>query len=163
MGIIAKELETQIVVPVLQEMGHYSPQAKNLLMGTAAVASHLGDFIQHHNGLSFGLYQTSTQIHKNVWDDYLAYNPDLASIVRGMASQKAFLRDPDSELAGNLRYATAIAWSTYLANGVQLPADSNDIHALAQCWKRYYELNSHHTEEQFIQHFGSFLSYCSAA
>ena len=38
------------------------------------------------------------------------WNPEMASRVRGLASQRAFLSDPDAELQTNLSYCTAIAW-----------------------------------------------------
>ena len=38
-----------------------------------------------------------------------------ASRVRGLASQRAFLSDPDSELQTNLSYCTAIAWLLVVA------------------------------------------------
>jgi hypothetical protein len=40
--------------------------------------------------------------------------------VRGLASQRAFLSDPDSELQTNLSYCTAIAWLLHQRSGRQL-------------------------------------------
>ena len=37
----------------------------------------------------------------------------MASRIRGLASQRAFLSDPDGELQTNLGYCTAIAWLLY--------------------------------------------------
>ncbi len=37
--------------------------------------------------------------------------------MRGLASQRAFLTDPDSELQTNLSYCTAIAWLLYQRSG----------------------------------------------
>ena len=42
----------------------------------------------------------------------------MASRVRGLASQRAFLSDPDSELQTNLSYCTAIAWLLYQRSGL---------------------------------------------
>jgi len=50
----------------------------------------------------------------------LAFHPDLASRIRGLASQRAFLEDPHSELATNLCYATAIAWVMYILHPQEL-------------------------------------------
>jgi hypothetical protein len=42
----------------------------------------------------------------------------MASRIRGLASQRAFLSDPEGELQTNLSYCTAIAWLLYQrANG----------------------------------------------
>ena len=40
--------------------------------------------------------------------------------MRGLASQRAFLSDPDSELQTNLSYCTAIAWLLYQRSGKAL-------------------------------------------
>ena len=42
----------------------------------------------------------------------------MASRVRGLASQRAFLSDPDGELQTNLSYCTAIAWLLYQRAGL---------------------------------------------
>ena len=66
----------------------------------------------HHHGTSrntFGLYRISHDQHWEIWDHYLVHYPDLASRIRGMASQHRFLENPDAELIVNHGYATAIA------------------------------------------------------
>jgi hypothetical protein len=68
----------------------------------------VGLFSGRNEGL--GLFNITAAQHRDLWDRYLAFNPDLASRVRGLASQRAFLSDPDSELQTNLSYCTAIAW-----------------------------------------------------
>ena len=42
----------------------------------------------------------------------------MASRIRGLASQRAFLSDPDGELQTNLSYCTAIAWLLYQRAGL---------------------------------------------
>ena len=56
-----------------------------------------------------GDWDTAAQ-HRDIWDRYLAFRPEIASRVRGLASQRAFLSNPDHELRTNLSYSTAIAW-----------------------------------------------------
>jgi hypothetical protein len=84
-----------------------------------------------------GIYQISTQQHRKIWDEYLAFRPDLASAVRGLASQHQFLTSPDDELVTNLAYSTAIAWVIYLSTGKSLP-DSSDQHSLCQFCHQYF-------------------------
>jgi len=67
------------------------------------------------NGKAYGIFQIDVPSHQRVWDKYLAFNPELASKVRGLASQREFLKQPHLELATNLSYATAIAWAIHLA------------------------------------------------
>jgi hypothetical protein len=66
----------------------------------------------HHlskNTNTFGLYHISHDHHWGIWDNYLVKHPELASRIRGMASQRRFLDNPDLELIVNNGYATAIA------------------------------------------------------
>ncbi len=137
MGICADELRSYVVRPVLDHVGNGSLAAENLLLGTAAVESGLGFHLKHHRGHNLGMYQIHPQTHTHLWDRYLVNNPDLASKVRGLASQRAFLTHPHAELVTNLSYATAIAWMIYCRTGKSLP-DASDSHGLAQFWVRYF-------------------------
>lgn len=112
MSLNAVELLVNIITPTLQALEISTPDAEQVLLGTAAQASGFNPFASHATGI--GLYQISAQQHRSAWDDYLAFRPDLASKVRGLASQHQFLKDPDLELKTNLIYSTAIAWIVFL-------------------------------------------------
>jgi len=56
----------------------------------------------------FGPLQITSDLHRSVWDNHLALDPDKASAVRGLASQRRFLETPDLELNLNWGYAVAI-------------------------------------------------------
>ena len=56
----------------------------------------------------FGAYHITHTQHWDLWDTFLVHRPALASKIRGLASQRRFLEDPDAELNLNLGYATAI-------------------------------------------------------
>ena len=70
------------------------------------------------NEEGLGIFRITAAQHRDLWDRYLAFNPEIASRVRGLASQRAFLSDPDSELQTNLSYCTAIAWLMYQRSGL---------------------------------------------
>ena len=108
MGIAASELCQHVIRPTLVYLGRHSPTAEALLLGAAASQSALGSALDDCHG--HGLYRISALRHEQLWDQHLARDPDLASLVRGLASQHAFLAAPHLELTVNLRYATAIAW-----------------------------------------------------
>jgi hypothetical protein len=82
------------------------------LLEAAVDAPDLGLFSARNEGL--GLFHITTAQHRDIWDRYLAFKPEIASRVRGLASQRAFLSNPDSELQTNLSYCTAIAWLLHL-------------------------------------------------
>lgn len=138
MGIYVSDLRELIIKPCLETLGDYSDTAENLLAGTAAQESLLGQqcFCEQTQGL--GIYRITAAKHVETWDKYLIQFPELASQVRGFASQQQFLKNPHSELIGNLGYATAIAWMIYRANGV----DTNnlaEVNNLAQLWATHFD------------------------
>ncbi|WP_339672319.1 hypothetical protein [Dasania marina] len=112
MNIDNTHLCQYVIEPTLHYLEMYSPAASHMLLGVANQESAGNPFCEGHQGL--GLFQISSSQHRSVWDNYLAFQPDLASRVRGLASQHQFLKDPDSELITNLRYSTAIAWMIFL-------------------------------------------------
>jgi hypothetical protein len=107
MGIDAQQLCQHVIRPTLDYLGRHCSESENLLLGLAASRSGLGSALEAP--LGHGLFRISEQLHQWCWDNYLARDPDLASRVRGLASQHAFLEAPHLELTVNLRYATAIA------------------------------------------------------
>lgn len=137
MGICAEEMRRYVIAPCLQHLGDWSQAAENLLLGTAAVESGLGRhlFCDSHPGL--GIYRITPDTHRQIWDEYLAFVPDLASNVRGLASQREFLNHPHEELATNLSYATAIAWMIYKSRHEELPL-AEDLGSLASLWQQHF-------------------------
>jgi hypothetical protein len=123
MYVTEEHLRDQVIRPTLEYMGAWTPENEAFLLDAAINAPELGLFAARNEGL--GLYNVTAAQHRDLWDRYLAFNPDLASRVRGLASQRAFLSDPDSELQTNLSYCTAIAWLMQLrAGGVAKQPDT---------------------------------------
>jgi len=139
MGICSTELRKYVIQPTLKQLGTCSRAAENLLLGTAAIQSELGFHLKNHQGI--GVYSIDEETHLDIWDNYLAFDADLASSIRGLASQHEFLKQPHYELATNLSYATAIAWMIYQQNNVQLP-HPDDIEGLAKCWVLHFTKNA---------------------
>ncbi|NVK36997.1 MAG: hypothetical protein HWE18_03640 [Gammaproteobacteria bacterium] len=117
MDISKQELREQIIHPTLDYLGKAGTAVENLLVAIVTQKQKHQN-TKHHKGL--GPYGIDTSTHQMVWDKYLAFHPDLASRIRGLASQRAFLEDPHSELATNLCYATAIAWVVYILHPQEL-------------------------------------------
>lgn len=132
MARFANELRDQVIEPTLIHLGANSPAAVNLLLTLALLSNH---FRQDDDRL--GLYCISPSQHRHIWDDYLAFQPDLASEVRSLASQRWFLENPDRELITNTAYASAIAWMIFSMSGLALPA-SDDVDAQMQIWRRLF-------------------------
>jgi hypothetical protein len=136
MGIAASELCRYVIRPTLIYLGCQHPAAEFFLLGVAASQSALGAELDSQRG--HGLYSIPDIRHRQLWDDYLARDPDLASRVRGLASQHAFLSGPDMELTVNLRYSTAIAWLMVEASHLSLP-DPNDSLGMARIWRQIFQ------------------------
>ena len=135
MGIAASELCRYVIRPTLIYLGRHSQTAESLLLGVAASQSELGSALHDRRG--HGLYRITESRHRALWDSYLALDPERASLVRGLASQHAFLSGPQLELTVNLRYATAIAWLLVEQHRPELP-QPDDLLAMARIWKEIF-------------------------
>ncbi|MGB1141961.1 MAG: hypothetical protein ACPG1A_13750 [Halioglobus sp.] len=109
----------------MEYLGAWTPACEDFLLNAAVDAPQIGLFSARNDGL--GLFNITAAQHRDLWDRYLAFNPDLASRVRGLASQRAFLSDPDSELQTNLSYCTAVAWLMHKRAGGNLEQPDADV------------------------------------
>jgi len=158
MGICANELRQWVIKPTLKRLGVYSKAAENLLLATAAQESGLGSHLKPAGQRALGIYQIHSLSHRHIWDDHLAQRSDMASIVRGLASQQDFLSQPHAELATNLSYATAIAWFMYARHDDFSLPKNNDVKTLASLWKRFYHPKSNSSIEDFNENFQRYIS-----
>ena len=55
-------------------------KAETLLLGTAKAESGL-IYLKQLKGPALGLYQNEPKTHKDTWDNYLKYKPELAKLV----------------------------------------------------------------------------------
>jgi hypothetical protein len=118
MYVTVEHLRDQVIQPTLKYLGAWSPSAEQFLLSAAVNAPDLGLFSARNDGL--GIFHITPEQHRDIWDNHLAYDPELASRIRGLASQRAFLSDPDNELQTNLSYCTAIAWLLYERSNASL-------------------------------------------
>lgn len=116
MDISNQALREEVIRPTLIYIGKHSLAAENLLVSVINRFSQQQG--KHQKG--FGPYQIDATTHQLVWDKYLAFRPDMASCIRGLASQRAFLANPHSELSTNLCYATAIAFVVFILHPAEL-------------------------------------------
>ncbi|MBA55741.1 MAG: hypothetical protein CMK89_14895 [Pseudomonadales bacterium] len=135
MGINCREFLEYVIQPTLRLLGVESAKAEQLLLATACHQSEMGHHLQREGGI--GMYGITEEMHQNVWDHYLAMDPDLASQVRGMASQHEFPKSPHTELVTNLLYASAIAWMVYQHKGIKLDKTTT-AEMLTDIWQRCF-------------------------
>ena len=141
-----------IIRPTLKLLGVESESANKLMLATACYQSDMGQHLLQNEAV--GVFGISEDLHQEVWDKHIAYDCDLASTVRGMASQHEFTKAPHIELVANLRYATAIAWLVYQYRNLALPLD-DDIESITDCWQRYFLSQPIGIKErnEFVKHF----------
>lgn len=141
MWALAEGFCQHVLRPVLQQINESRPEMEWLLLGAALAGQRHIDMDGESVG-GCGIYALTSQQHRDVWDQYLAFQPELASKVRGLASQHRFLQQPDLELVTNLAYASAVA-ATYLQwRSPQVPstrtADAYTLH-----WQTTFERAPH--------------------
>jgi hypothetical protein len=115
MDLSLNELREMVIKPTLISLDKHSQAAENLLMAIVQIKQENMHRMNAGNSKAYGIFQIDVPSHQRIWDKYLAFNPELASKIRGLASQREFLKQPHLELATNLSYATAIAWAIHLA------------------------------------------------
>ena len=108
MYITAEHLREQVIKPTLEYLGAWSREAERELLAAALNRGEAGP--TSRSAPQLGIFRITPAQHRDLWDRYLAFRPEIASRVRGLASQRAFLANPDSELQTNLSYSAAIAW-----------------------------------------------------
>ena len=147
------QLRHEVVRPALEWIDLYSKAAEDLLMGTAAQESRLQYLKQLGTGPALGIFQMEPATHDDIWDNYLAYNPELASQVRGLASQHKWTANPARELVGNLMYAAAMSRVFYRRIKAALP-EQGDVAGMARYWKNFYNTSlGAGTEEEFVRNY----------
>jgi hypothetical protein len=149
------QLREAVVIPVLQELGLHSDSAVNLLMGTAAVESNLGEYIVQVKGPARGIFQMEPATHDDIVRHYLHYKPDLVAKIKEASGVN---RLDSKHLAGNMYYAAAMARIHYLRNPKPIPPADN-IAALGKYWKDVY--NTHlgaGTVDKFVEKYERYLA-----
>lgn len=112
----------------------YDKDAEELLVATCAQESHLGQYRQQINGPALGIFQMEPEDCNDIWANYLHYNGDLASWVRGY--QKLPILG-SREIITNDQLAIALARVHYLRAPGALPS-GKDLAALYAYYKAHY-------------------------
>lgn len=152
--MLAAHLEKYIIIPTLDYIGMNSRAAVNLLLGTAAQETRLGEYLHQINGPALGVYQCELNTMDDMLDNYLKYRKELLRKVLKL-SIPGLTREKNLE--GNLYYATAIARIHYYRVPEKLP-DPDDIEELANYWKKYYNTNEGRGRpKDFVYHYKKYV------
>ena len=160
MSIDALQLRHEIIRPVLKYLEPeipYSMAAENLLMGTCAQESLMGQFIvQLDNGPAKGIFQMEPATHTDIWNNYLNYSSrdEIADLITTLAGEAM---SDDMLLTGNLYYATAMARVHYYRVKFALP-EADNVAQMANYWKLFYNTpEGKGTEVGFIRRYARYV------
>lgn len=148
------QLRDTVIIPVLgtlvtlqhDQSGGNNAAAVELLMGTGMQESELGDYLHQIEGPALGIYQMEPATEKDIWENYLAFRPDLRVPVGKLVVNGI---DRTSQLAGNLYYATAMARMRYMRVPEPMPK-AGDIVAQAAYYVKYYNAGGRATVQEYV-------------
>jgi len=154
MAMEPQHLRELVIRPALEEIGLYSKTAEDLVFGTACQESHCGTFLkQLGSGPALGIFQMEPATFTDLWENFLAFKPDLAAKMAPM-----FHGSPPQaeEMIWNLRFAAAMCRVHYFRVPAALP-EAGNIPALADYWKRHYNTpKGMGTVAEFIRNFNRY-------
>ena len=143
-----RQLRRLVIRPVLELLEADSAGAENLLLGTAAQESRMGEYIKQIHGPARGIYQMEYDTHEYVWEWLM--REEHAQLARQVRVTIGGVGSLWNYLAGNLYYATAMARVRYLMDPVPIPSGRN-IPALGKYWKRVWNTHAGKgTVKQFV-------------
>ena len=129
------QFNDNIVKPTLDYLGLNNLTPQRLLIGTALTESKLMYLRQLGNGVALGLYQMEPNTEKDIWENYLAFKPELKEKMLELMGNK--LKIDTNPMLYNLLYSTAMTRIHYLRVKEALP-NGDDAMALALYHKKYY-------------------------
>lgn len=142
-----------VIAPALEATKLFSPAASELLLGTALQESRLTHLVQLDGDDdpyddALGVFQTERKTVDDIWENYLAYRPDLASSILVACH---FIAPPEPiEVVTNLKYAAIMARIHYRRVRDPLP-EAGDLQGQAVYWKTHYNtMGGHGTVQQYI-------------
>lgn len=146
-GLNLRQLVTVIIRPTLKMLELWTPQAEELVAGTAIQESDLQYLVQLGGGPAKGLWQMEPATHDDIWSHFLSAKKHslLRNRILGQSSESSADR-----LVADLKYACAMCRVHYLRVPAALPA-LRDWKSQAAYWKRHYNTYlGHGNEEQYM-------------
>lgn len=117
----------------------WSPEAEELLLGTAAHESHLGTYLRQIKGPARGAFGMEPANERDIWNNYLTFRPDRVDELGFICG---VVMPSDSALEADLRYQILMARLHYRRIKQPLP-HIDDLSGQAEYWDRHYNRNPH--------------------
>ena len=146
-----KRMLKSLIETTLKEIGLYSKEAVNLLLGTAAQESRFYYIKQLNGGPARSIFQIEPRTHDDHVNNYLSYREELSSKILSACGIEEF----DKDFLYNTKYAICIARIHYLRVPQALPST---INGMAAYWKQYYNTYiGSGTEKEFIKNYMKYV------
>lgn len=137
----------KIIDPVIKEMGLYSLEASDLLLGTALHESGKLKYVHQNGGPAMGMYQMEPNTLYDLFDNYLAFHKNKRD--RLLEYREIKLSPSDPLNLYNPRYATAAARLQYYRSPDKIPSDAD---GQARMWKSVWNTaKGAGTVEQYLE------------
>lgn len=127
-----------------------TPEAIDLILGTACVESDCAHYIEQINGPALGIFQMEVATHDDIWHNYINHRQKIKVFMRGEIGETLLPVKSDS-LRWNLSYAIMMTRLHYRRVSEPIPVLFNEpfeqgdyddgLLMLANYWKAYY--NTH--------------------
>ncbi len=149
-----QQLQDFVIIPALDALGMKSEAAINLLLGTCAQESAMGEYLVQIKGPAQGIFQMEPVTFRDIWANYVSYRPKIENILRDEFRGRA---NNSSQMVSDLRYATAMARLHYRRVKEPLPA-ADDVWGLAEYWKQHYNTPlGRGTVQEFVHNFEHYV------
>ena len=156
MTINSNQFRQYVIRASLQPIGLWSPEAEELLIGTAAHESQLGTYLAQVGGPALGVFQMEPATWKDLHKTFLYYQKDLYMRINGVV--RLDHRQP-GDMITDLEYACVMARLRYYRVPDPLPA-KDDLQAQARYWKQFYNTPmGKGTVEQYIDDYHKYVTH----
>lgn len=143
----------QLVEYTLKQIGKYSQDSANLILGTIAQESSFGKYRrQLGNGPALGICQIEPFTFDDCVNNYLRFRPELYRLILSVCGIDEY---NSAYLEFNDKLSICIARVKYMRNSEQIPST---VEGYAYYWKRWYnsEQGKGKTEE-FIENYNRYI------
>lgn len=149
------QLRQKLILPSLTAIGHYSPEAEELLVATMSHESKGGTYIAQEHGPALGIYQMEPFTYDSLWNSYIIQYPILLAKIQAACSYVS--RPNSSHLLWDMRLATIMARVFYLQIRESLP-HKDDIEGIWNIYKTYYNTaKGSAKKDDFIANYNLFI------
>ena len=147
------QLRTLIVDPTLKALKMWSPEASDLMMGTCAQETNLGEFLKQVDGVALGIYQLERMPHDDIWLKTLPNLPNISNLL--MVYCRFFVRPLYEQVMHDLFYATAMTRIFYYRIPYEIP---KSLEGQANYYKQWYNTSlGKATPEQYIANYNKYV------